>query len=65
MNNHVIALLLHEIKTRLKELERRGIGCIEDSYPGSVEYRIDDTVFEIIVKAKRNNKKSIKKGEKV
>ena len=64
MNKHIITLLLFEINKRLEQMQRRGIGRMEKSQTGAIEYRIDDTVYEITVKAKGAPRAAkAKKGE--
>lgn len=65
MNNHIVTLLVYEINKRLEQMQRRGIGCIEKSYSGGIDYRMDDTVYEITVKVKSVPRKAKQKGEKM
>lgn len=65
MNKHIITLLLFEINKRLEQMQRRGIGHMEKSQASAIEYRIDDTVYEITVKAKSAPKASKAKKEEV
>ena len=44
-------------------MQRRGIGCIEKSYTDGVDYRMDDTVYEITVKVKNAPRKTKQKGD--
>ena len=64
MNNHIVTLLVYEINKRLEQMQRRGIGCIDKSYTGGIDYRMDDTVYEITVKIKSAPRKTKQKGEK-
>ena len=64
MKNHIVTLLVYEINKRLEQMQRRGIGCIEKSYTDGVDYRMDDTVYEITVKVKNAPRKTKQKGEK-
>lgn len=52
MHEHIQALLMFEINKKLEELQRRGVGYIDCEYMGSINYKIDDTVYEITIKEK-------------
>jgi hypothetical protein len=45
-------------------MQRRGIGYINKSYTGGIDYQMDDTVYEITVKVKSAPRKTKQKGEK-
>lgn len=46
-HEHIKALLMYEIQKRLEDLERRGVGFIDVSYKGGIDYRIDGVVYHI------------------
>ena len=52
MHEHIQALLMFEIEKKLEELQRRGVGYIDCEYTGGINYKIDDTVYEITIKEK-------------
>ena len=52
MHEHIQALLMFEINKKLEELQRRGVGYIDCEYTGGINYKIDDTVYEITIKEK-------------
>ena len=52
MHEHIQALLMFEINKKLEELQRRGVGYIDWEYMGGINYKIDDTVYEITIKEK-------------
>ncbi len=52
MHEHIKALLMFEINKKLEELQRRGVGYIDCEYTGGIDYKIDNTVYEITIKEK-------------
>lgn len=46
-HEHIQAFLMYEIIKKLEDLQRRGIGFIDLSYTGGVDYKIDGTVYHI------------------
>lgn len=45
----LVALLINEIIKPLKQIQRIGVGCIDNEKTGEVYYRIDDRYFRIKV----------------
>lgn len=62
MVTHIETMLVYEVSKALERLQRRGIGFTDKKNVGSVDYIIDDTVYEVTVKAKGNVRKGKKKG---
>ena len=52
-HEHIQAFLMYEIIKKLEYLQRRGIGSIDLSYTGGIDYKIDETVYHI--KISENN----------
>ena len=52
-HEHIQAFLMYEIIKKLEDLQRRGIGYIDLSYTGGIDYKIDETVYHI--KISENN----------
>lgn len=50
---HIQAFLMYEIIKKLEDLQRSGIGSIDLSYTGGIDYKIDETVYHI--KISENN----------
>ena len=62
MSTHIETMLVYEVSKALERLQRRGIGFTDKKNVGSVDYVIDDTVYEVTVKAKGKTRKEKKKG---
>ena len=52
-HEHIQAALMWEIEKRLEEIQRRGVGYIDLTYTGGIDYRIDDIVYEIKITERR------------
>ena len=52
-HEHIQAFLMYEIIKKLEDLQHRGIGFIDLSYTGGIDYKIDETVYHI--KISENN----------
>lgn len=52
--NHVLTLLMNQIRAALEKLSREGVGYINDDGSLSLEYCIDGRVFEITIEERRN-----------
>lgn len=52
MNEHIKAFLMYEIVKRLSELQRKGIGYIDSEGTCVIDYRIDNTIYEISIREK-------------
>lgn len=48
--NHVLTLLVNQIRTALEKLGREGVGYVNSEYSNSIEYCVDGRVFEITIK---------------
>lgn len=46
-HEHIQAAVMYEIEQALEKLERRGVGYIDASYPGSIDYKIDGVCYTI------------------
>lgn len=46
-HEHIQAFLMYEIQKRLEDLERRGVGFINVTYNGGIDYKIDGVVYHI------------------
>lgn len=53
-HEHIQAFLMYEIEKKLEEIQRRGVGFINCTSLGTIEYRIDDTVYVFTIKEKAN-----------
>lgn len=51
-NEHIKAFLMFEIDKRLSELQRRGVGYIDSEGTCVINYKIDDTIYEISIREK-------------
>ena len=51
--NHVLTLLVNQIRTALEKLGREGVGYINSEYSNSIEYCVGGRVFEITIKERR------------
>lgn len=51
-HEHIKAFLMYEIDKTLSELQRRGIGYIDGEGTCVIDYRIDDTTYEISIREK-------------
>lgn len=48
-HQHIKALLMYEVEKALEAIQRRGVGYIEGSYTGGVDYAIDGVVYSITI----------------
>lgn len=46
-------LIMNLVRTALKELQKTGVGKIEDRVDNRIFYKIDDTVIEVSVNTER------------
>lgn len=46
-------LIMNLVRTALKELQKTGVGRIEDKVDNRIFYKIDDTVIEVSVNTER------------
>ena len=51
-NEHIKALLMYEIDKQLSELQQRGVGYIDSEGVCCIDYKIDNTVYEISIREK-------------
>lgn len=54
-HEHIQAFLMFEIQKKLEEIQRRGVGYIDCTYTGKVDYKIDDVVYEIKITERRES----------
>lgn len=48
-HEHIQAALMYELEKKLEEIQRRGVGYIDQIFRGGVDYKIDDTVYRITI----------------
>ena len=48
-HEHIQALLMYEIEKKLEEIQRKGVGYIDCTYTGGINYKIDDVIYKITI----------------
>lgn len=50
-NEHIKAFFMYEIEKMLETIQKRGIGYIDCTYVGGIDYKIDGVVYHITITA--------------